>query len=358
MTSPTTLVVDSLDALDRWEQPWRELADRVHARPFQRFGWHAAWLSTLGRASGYRPRVALLCHGSRLVGLLPLAQRVQHGLRILEWSGHGATDYNDALLDPDIDPSSALSTLTRAAFARGGDVARLTHVPPDSPCDRFLASRSVHIVAGETTWVVSLPRAGGKAWLASRSAKLRANYNRSLRKLAESGVTFHVWSPPEPIAPFLDVLLAQKRAWFAEAGVSTFFDKPAGPAFIHAAAEKLAAEGALHLAALRTADGRLVACTLNLLGRGTLYGYTVSRDPAWNRFSPGQALIVRLIEWCCDHGIERVDLLGGDQELKLRLGCQPVSLRNHMVPCSVVGRGVLGAWRLAKAAGVRRQPSA
>jgi CelD/BcsL family acetyltransferase involved in cellulose biosynthesis len=28
--------------------PWRDLAARARARPFQEFGWHAAWLSTLG----------------------------------------------------------------------------------------------------------------------------------------------------------------------------------------------------------------------------------------------------------------------------------------------------------------------
>jgi CelD/BcsL family acetyltransferase involved in cellulose biosynthesis len=56
----------------------------------------------------------------------------------------------------------------------------------------------------------------------------------------------------------------------------------------------MAAQDALHLAALRAGD-QFVACMLSFVGNGTLYAYTVSRDEAWNRFSPGQILFMKLI---------------------------------------------------------------
>jgi CelD/BcsL family acetyltransferase involved in cellulose biosynthesis len=205
-------VLDSLDVLGTLEQLWRELGERACARPFQRFGWHAAWLSTLAVASGCRPHLALLRRGERLLGVLPLARRFHRGLRLLEWSGHGMTDYNDALLDPEIDKEAALAALWRAALAYGADIARLTHVPPGAACDAFLAARSVRTVAGETSWAVSLAGVDSDAWLASLSPGSRRNFHRYTRKLEEAGVGFWVWSPTEPIAPFLEALVAQKRA--------------------------------------------------------------------------------------------------------------------------------------------------
>lgn len=348
MASWTGDVVGGLDALASLERPWRELAERAAARPFQSFAWHAAWLATLGAASGHRPHLAVLREGERLLGVLPLARRSHRGLRLLEWSGHGMTDYNDVLLDPEIDAGAALPALWRTALARGADIARLTHLPPGSPVDAFLTARSVRTTPGETTWAVPLAGVDADAWLAGLSAGLRRNFHRYTRKLEEAGVSLWVWSPAEPAAPFLEALVAQKRSWFREAGQSSFLDGPAGPAFLRAAAEGMAGRGGLHLAALRAGD-RFVACMLSFVGHRTLYAYTVSRDQAWNRFGPGQILFMQLIRWCCENGFDRADLLGGDQDFKPRLGCRPTLLRCHLLPCSLAGWAALAAWRAAGA---------
>lgn len=116
----------------------------------------------------------------------------------------------------------------------------------------------------------------------------------------------------------------------------------------------MAAQGALHLAAMRAGD-QFVACMLSFAGEGTLYAYMVSRDRAWDRLSPGQTLFAQLIRWCGDNGFSEVDLLCGDQAFKQRLGARPVILRNHLLPCSPLGRVALAAWKVARAA-VRARP--
>ena len=347
----TCAVIGSLQELSGCERSWHELEDRAHARPFQGFDWHVAWLTTLGAAAGYRPRIVLLRRGGRLVGVLPMAWRRRLGLGILDWSGHGVTDYNEALLDPELDAQAALAALWQAAAGGYGiDVARLTHLPPDSPGMAFFAPRAARAAAGESTWTLSLPQGGRAAWLAQLPSKLRANHLRCLRRLAEVDARFRVWSPGEPMAPYLDALTEQKRAWSATTGVTTILDRAAGEAFVRTAAERLAARHALHLAGLWV-GGRFIACTLNFVQHGTLYGYMVARDQTWNRVSPGQSLVLDLIGSCCDRQLARVDLLGGDQEFKQRFGFQPTQSRNLTLSCGPVGRAALAARRVIEATG-------
>jgi CelD/BcsL family acetyltransferase involved in cellulose biosynthesis len=257
------------------------------------------------------------------------------------------TDYNAAILAPDLDPPAAHAALWRAAVAGGAELARRTHVVPGSPTDRFLAARGGHAAPGETSWAVDLDGTDGGSWIAGLSVGLRRNFQRYTRKLEGEGVGFWVWSPGEPIGPFLEALVAQKRAWFHRTGQRSFLDGPAGPAFLEDAAARMVARRALHLSALRLGD-RFVACMLSFRGRRTLYAYTVSRDEAWNQFGPGQLLFMHLIRWCADQGIARVDLLGGDHDFKPCLGCRPTRLHNHVLPCSPVGRAALAVRRLGR----------
>lgn len=347
----TCAVIGSLEELGRSERSWHELADRARARPFQGYDWHVAWLATLGAAAGYLPRIVLLHQGGRLVGVLPLAWRRRLGLGILDWSGHGVTDYNEALLDPAVDAPVALAALWRAAAGgRGLHVARLTHLPPDSLTTAFFAPRAARTMAGESTWTLSLPQDGRTAWLARMPAKLRTNHRRCLRRLDEIDARFCEWSPGEPTAPYLDALVAQKRAWSRAMGVPTILDQAAGEAFVRAVAERLAARDALHLAGLRIGD-RFIACMLNFVSHGTLYGYTVTRDQAWNHLGPGRTLILDLIGNCCERRLAQIDLLGGDQEFKQRFGFQPTQLCNLTLSCGPIGRAVLAARRVIEATG-------
>ena len=74
----------------------------------------------------------------------------------------------------------------------------------------------------------------GRAWLARLPAKLRTNHRRCLRRLDEIDARFCEWSPGEPMAPYLDALVAQKRAWSRATGVATILDQTAGAAFVRA----------------------------------------------------------------------------------------------------------------------------
>jgi CelD/BcsL family acetyltransferase involved in cellulose biosynthesis len=345
-------IVEDPAAFRALAEPWRDLAARARARPFQEFGWHAAWFSTLGVATGRRLNLAVLREGKRLSGVLPLTRRRHRGVRLLEWSGARVTDYCDALLDPALEPRSALAALWQAVRARGGfDVARLGQVRADAALGGLLADLPHWIETREDSYGLPLVHRSGREWLASRPAKERENVRRRTRRLAEAGVGFWVRSPGEPWRPAVDALVAQKRAWAAARGERGLLDEPGGEAFFHALAAAMADLDVLHLSGLRAGD-RFVACELALVRDGVLYGYMTSYDLGWAGKGPGQVLLANLAMWCCERGIGRLDLMLGPEEYKKRLGCGTEPVRTWMLPRTVLGQAVTAAYRAAK--GVRR----
>src|SRR5947209_5323769 len=99
--------------------PWQALAHEVGARPFQEFGWAAAWMRTLGTVEGRQPRVITLWDGDRLRAVLPLTSRRFKGVRLLEWVGARRTDYCDALFDPTVDAEQIVQELRTALADQG-----------------------------------------------------------------------------------------------------------------------------------------------------------------------------------------------------------------------------------------------
>src|ERR1044071_8464057 len=93
------------------EQPWKVLAAQPAVRPFQEFGWNAAWARTLGTTLGRQLHVATLWQSGKLVAILPMTVRRFNGVRILEWLGAKASDYCDGLVDASLDGEATLSAL-------------------------------------------------------------------------------------------------------------------------------------------------------------------------------------------------------------------------------------------------------
>src|SRR5262249_1203669 len=150
----------------------------------------------------------------------------------------------------------------------------------------------------------------GAEWLKQQSSKANHRVRYGLRRVARLGFEFEVWQPSEPIAPLLDALIEQKRAWLAARPLDSTLQEPGGRAFVYAAAEAMAADGSLHLSTLRSRD-HIAACHLGFFRNGIFYYYMPTYDAAWAKYSFGTLLLDSLIMWACDHGAHRFDMLIG-----------------------------------------------
>lgn len=341
-------IVEDRAGFDALEAHWRELDAQPGVRPFQEFGWSAAWVRTIGAAGGWRLRIGTAWDGERLVAVLPLCVRRYKGVRVLEWIGARVTDYCDAIIDRSLEADSALRVLWSAINRRGGfDVARLSHVRTDGRIFGTISKLNAWAETLEDAGGVPIVWPNGAQWLQQQSSGMRDRVKYNSRRMSKAGFEARVWAGPDPCAPIIDILIAQKRPWLAARGLSSFINEPGGVEFLRSVVEAAAARGELHLSTVQSKDNHIAACDLTFVREGTAYSYLASFDQQYAKYSFGRVLTDNLLMWACDNGFKRLDLLLGAYDYKTEYGCNLEPVRTLVIPRGILGRAAVSLRRRA-----------
>jgi CelD/BcsL family acetyltransferase involved in cellulose biosynthesis len=338
-------IVEDRETFHSLEPAWSALDGHAEVRPFQEFSWVAAWVSTIGAAGGWRLRVATLWQHGRLVAVLPLCVRRYKGVRLLEWIGARVSDYCDALIHPNLDGQTALSTLWAAVKGRGGfDVARMRHVRNDAKVYDALQALDPWTETLEDAGGVPIVWRSGEEWLQQQSAGMRDRVKYNSRRMTKAGFEVRVWDRPDAHAAIIDTLVAQKRPWLAARGLSSMINEPGGVEFLQAAVAGSARRGELHLSTVQRAD-HIAACDLAFVRNGIIYSYIASFDPEYAKYSFGRVLTDSLLMWACDSGFRRLDLLLGAYDYKTEYNCTLEPVRTLVFSRGLLGRAALSLYR-------------
>jgi CelD/BcsL family acetyltransferase involved in cellulose biosynthesis len=338
-------IIASLDELEALRDPWNELSRVANCRHFQYFDWVATCARTLGKFEGRKLKVAALWDGPTLRGVLPLTVRRRNGVRVLEWIGTEATDYCDGLLDPTVPTVEALRILWAAVRRHGGfDVVRLSHVRADAKIHGLLDPLGPWVETREEAQQLPLSWSSGQEWLRDQTPKLRERVSYGLRRIGKMGLQFEVWTPAEPLAPWIEAALAQKRAWLVARNEDSFLAEPAGAEFLQSCTEAMARSGNLHLSAIRSKD-QMVACHVGFQQGGVLYYYMPTYDAAWSKYSVGTLLRDSLIMWACDNGFREFDMLLGAHEYKSQYGGSSTQIRTFAFARGPLGHIALSTYK-------------
>jgi CelD/BcsL family acetyltransferase involved in cellulose biosynthesis len=338
-------IIEDGQAFDALESPWRELDRHPAVRPFQQFGWVAAWVRTIGAAGGWRLKVATLWDGGRLVAVLPLCIRRYKGVRILEWIAARVSDYCDAVVAAGFDERSAMSILWESVVHSGGfDVARLGHVRTDAQIFAWLGEIDAWVETEEDAGGVPIVWPSGAEWLRQQTAGMRDRVKYQIRRMTKAGFAVRVCETPESCARIIDIMVAQKRPWLAARGLSSFIDDSGGIEFLKAAVAASAVRGELHLSTVENQD-RIGACDLAFVREGVIYSYLASFDPEFHKYSFGRLLTDCLLMWACDNGMRRFDLLLGAYDYKTEYQCTLEPVRTLVVSRGLLGRAAVAFYR-------------
>lgn len=324
--------------------PWKELAGQSD-NVFATYEWLSTWWRHFGRN---RPLLLTTVRDDRgeLIAILPLYLATRRPLRVVRLIGHGATDQ--------LGPVCAAVDRHRAAHALAVFVTE--HL--DGRWDLAIADElpcapeplgTAHLLDRSPTHVVSLGSTGttADAWLASRSAKLRAQLARSGRKLERLGaVTYRTADDPATVAADLDLLMdLHRQRWDPVGGSRSYAGREA---FHHDIARTFLDRGWLRLRFLEV-DGVAVAAAHSFRFAGAESHYQGGRDPAFDSCSVGLLLQRHAIRSCADEGVAEYRFLRGDESYKRRLADHTVT--QHSVAWA---RGPLGATVRAAIAGLPR----
>lgn len=295
---------------------WEALAIAC-GRPFCLPGWMLAWWREAEEANG-ELRVILVFDDGELIGVGPFFANPTLGLIEVRLLGAGFSHRIGPLARPGEERrvASALAAALASFEPRpasivfegvdAGDgwpelIAR--NWPRRQPRMRRDATMNAPVVALQGDY---------ESWLRQRSRNFRKGTRRRANRLEEAGVRARTANDPEAI----EALLSLHHARWEQRGGSGL-DAGAEGVLREAAAE-LAGRGLLEVVLLEGPDGPISAELMVRAGRAATL-WSGGFDPAWSSLAPGTNSILAALREAAGHGVESVDLGGGDDDYKQRL---------------------------------------
>jgi CelD/BcsL family acetyltransferase involved in cellulose biosynthesis len=297
---------------DELAGPWDALA-AGDPSPFARHAWLAAWWRWFG--DGRALRVAALWRGEELRAALPLCAA---GAR---W--HALANAHTPELRAPARDADALAAAIDAALGSGARELALSALPAGGELAARLqaalrARRWRTIPAHEQRSPIVELGDGYDAWRERSKPQWGAPIERFGRKLErEHAATFQLVERPAELARELEHGFAvEASGWKGQQGTA-IVSSPQTLGFYTEIARAYHALDGLRLSRI-DADGRTVAFDFSLLHRGRLYLLKTGFDEQLRRLAPGLVLRLRMIERCCELGLEAHELLGDADPWKLK----------------------------------------
>jgi CelD/BcsL family acetyltransferase involved in cellulose biosynthesis len=236
-------------------------------------------------------------NGPRLVGLFPFERRWHFprlGIRHLRSLRYHYCSLCTPLVDARL-AAPVVHELLRVLRGAGGlvEFRLLTDGPVAAHLKQWLARRRIGTQLRRFNRAAFAPHATPAAYLAATfSASERSNLRRRERRLREQGeLRFESLAADEPIAPWVDRFLKlEASGWKGRRG-SALAIVPAGEEYFRQLCMAAHAQGRLRMHAL-TLDGRVLAQLCLLAADCGLYGFRMTYDEAYARYSPGVLLSV------------------------------------------------------------------
>lgn len=326
---------------------WSELETIAPASVYQTQKWLLPWIDIVGRRLGVAPLIAV-AYGANdePMALFPFGVSERRGIRAVTFLGGGDSNSNLALIRPQtrLDKADIVSLLHR--------IARKTRQRPDAfvlinqpmswegvanPFALLRHQRSPSECHSATLYP------GTEDFIKQRlSGDARKKLRKKWKKLSESGPVSHVVARnPDEVARILDAFFAQKLERFRQKNISSEFEEPSTRQFfLRACLDGLATGNpTIELHALAAGD-RIVAVYAGAPHRGRFHAMINSfdQDPDIARTSPGDLLLMTMMQAMCDRGYNSFDLGIGEARYKSSWCDQSEPLFDTLVGVTLKGR--------------------
>lgn len=321
--SDQALRISVFHSFDQVRSLWKSFEKDAACYAFQRYDWLKNWHEFIGAGPDL---VACITVVERPDGapvmLLPLGIERRGAIRCLVWLGDKITDYQAPLVARDFSTlldSGRFTALWKEIRARlpPHDAVVLERQPEYIESHRnpfFYLPHSLNVSNAHFTCL----GADFEEFLRTKRSAHWLNLERKKeRRMAKRGtLVFHKASDPQDAQHILQEMMRQKSQSYRALGVADMFADPRHRRFFgHMSAHHLE-EGFVHLSALML-NNKVLATHWGLIDKGRFYCYlpTYAHDE-FARFSPGNNLLRRLMEWSIAQGLEVFDFTIGDEAYK------------------------------------------
>lgn len=323
---------------------WQSLSGDGVMTPYQSFDWIEAYCRLVDGPAGHVPAIVTIADatGAPLM-LVPLSIQSLGPVRIARFIGGKHANFNMPVCAPGaakLDERSLRAALHTAGKAAGVDLFAFANQPGDWEgfVNPFagLGGRP----APSAAYKLALAPDANALLNARLSKDTRKKLRRDESKLAGIGPLSHARAEtPADIEETLAAFLAFKAARLEAMGIADPFDGPDVRAFLADVAQCPGPSGpVLELHALRV-GARIVAIFGAMVDdkRMCCLFTAFDADPEFARWSPGTALLTRLIANACGRGLKTFDLGVGEARYKTQFCNETEQLFDSLVPVSPLG---------------------
>jgi CelD/BcsL family acetyltransferase involved in cellulose biosynthesis len=292
--------------------PWDALAQQ-DPTPFSLHAWYSAWWD--GYGAGRELRVCTVWDGPELVGLLPLCSR--------DGRLEAMANEESCVVRPLARDADALHVLAGAAARARYDLLEIRRLPEGDEALAALATAAR--AAGRWSIVepdITSPIVETTGTLDEYRQATRGKWHKNLRRLHRKLQRDHaaqlrlVQAPAELDAELTEGFEVESSGWKRAAGTAVL-SRPENEAYYRSLARRFHERGELRLSSI-SVDGRMIAWDMGILRANRLYSPKSGYREEFKPLAPGLVLELATLERCFELGIEAHELLGSDDEYKLR----------------------------------------
>jgi CelD/BcsL family acetyltransferase involved in cellulose biosynthesis len=295
--------------------------DRLSARPPASINASRAWAEAAFETVDCKARPFLVgaWDGSRLAGLLPLAEREKNGRPVLSFPGAPHNDMTDLLALPGRGHEAAGALLTSLPAVAGDRELDLDELDPDGALARA-DSGLEHLAWSRSDGAPAIDLRS--AWELAASRHRRCRWDSEMRSLRRNHAVEPRWIERGDATAALPRFVRMREARLLAKGRP--LDLPPIP-LLEAAVARLAPAGRCALIELLI-DGAPAATDLYLLDRPVAMAWLRALDSRWSKYSCGHLLLRETARELTASGYTVLDLGRGEEPYKYLFGARSRAL--------------------------------
>ena len=312
--------IADLAELEAIAPQWDALA-ALDPTPFSLSAWYLAWWD--GYGADRKLRVCTVWNGSELRGLLPLCER--------DGRLEAMANEESCVVRPLAHDTESLQLLAEATATERYDLMEIRRLPEGDEAIAALAAAAR--ASGRLSIVepdITSPIVDTTGTLDEYREATRGKWHRNLRRLYRKLLRDHdvrlslIEAPGNLESELTEGFEVESSGWKRAAG-SAILSRPENEAYYRSLGRRFHDRGELRLSSI-SIGGRVIAWDLAILRRNRLYSPKSGYLEEFRQYGPGLVLELATIERCFELGIEAHELLGADDEYKLRFS---TSERRH-----------------------------
>lgn len=323
------------------EKLWTDFEKYAVRTPFQAYAWLSHWQDTVGAPLlSAEPQIVHIYDDMQTIAILPFIIKKQYGISILEWMGGTNSDYMGPLIHPDLQNNlGSLDFWKTLKFNLNYfDVIHFQKQPKWAV--EFLGrigfsfSYNKNLKAYKTV----LP-ANWDTYLSGMNKRLRSDSRRQIRRMEKMGsVGFVPAENPENKTKIIQSMIKQKSRRFRETGVRNILAISEYQQFYEGLANISSENFKVHCSCLNVNDFT-VATHVGIVDASTFYYLMPAHEGGdWEKYSPGRLLLLELLKWSIENGLQFFDFTAGEDPYKKKWSDTEIDLFENIIPLSFKGK--------------------